>query len=293
MWVAVYERFRRFDVALIATKDQVDDATTKVGGILKSLNSAYTGVANHENGLIVGSWGKATQIVHTEDVDLLYVVPVATYQRFNGHQGNGQSALLQEVKGIVGATYPTTTMRGDGQVVVVAFNSLTIEVIPAVALQNGQYWICDTHGGGRWVATDPSAQVQALNAADNDSAGNTRRLIRMVKAWKHARNVPIKAFQLELLVTEFMTNYAYRTASYFWFDWFVRDFFAFLAGRGNGYVWVPGTYEMVALGNAWLPAAQRAATVSDLACRYEHIDLVESAGDEWQKIFGGLVPRVA
>lgn len=291
MWIAVRERFRRLDTALVATQDQIDDAATKVGGILACLNSAYYGASGFEHGRVVGSWGKSTQIVHTEDVDLLFEVPYATYTRFAAYQTNGQSALLQEVKGVIEATYSTTTMRGDGQVVVVAFNSLTVEVIPAVRLESAQFWICDTHDGGSWKLTDPTAQIAALNTADMGSAGNTRRLIRMIKAWKHVRNVPIKAFQIELLVTEFMAGYGNRENDFYWFDWFVRDFFAFLRGRANRFAWVPGTNELVFLGDAWLPATERAYSASLAACANEYVDLVAAAGDEWQKVFGATIDR--
>jgi hypothetical protein len=291
MWIGVTERFRRLDRRLLATQEQVDDARTKVGGILRALNTTYYGSPSEDHGHIVGSWGKRTQIVHTEDVDLLFVVPFATYQRFEQYQSNGQSALLQEVKGVVEGRYPNTAMRGDGQVVVVAFNSLTVEVIPAVALQGGDYWIPNTHSGGSWRKTDPVAQVGALNTADLNSANNTRPLIRLIKAWKYAKAVPLKSFQVELLVTEFMAGYEFRTADYYWYDWFLRDFFRFLAGRANGYVWVPGTYEMIALGDAWLPAAQRAYSAAYAACEYERDDFVSSAGDEWQKVFGPVIDR--
>lgn len=291
MWIAVTERFRRLDSALIATQDQINDAAMKVGSILKCLNAEYYGAPSYEHGRVVGSWGKNTQIVHTDDVDLLFEIPFATYLKFSAYQSNGQSALLQEVKCVIEARYPNTKMSGDGQVVAVAFNSLTVEVIPAVRLNGGQFWICDTHHGGRWNTTDPEAQVNALAVADADSVGNARRLIRIAKAWKHINDVPIKAFQLEILVVEFMSTYHDRYRDYFYYDWFVRDFFAFLWGRANGWVVVPGTQEFVSLGDAWRPAAARAHSASYAACDFERADLVSRAGDEWQKVFGSAIDR--
>lgn len=292
MWIAVTERFRQLDVALTATNDQVEDASTKVAGILACLNAGYYGASSQENGYVVGSWGKRTQIVYTEDVDLLFVVPQATYEKFAAYQSNGQSALLQEVKAVLEARYPNTVMRGDGQVVVVGFNTLTLEVIPAVSLTNGQYWICDTHNGGSWRTTDPRAQIYHLDVSDGVTNGNTRRLIRMIKSWKYANNVNIKAFQIELLVVEFMTNYKYSACSLFWYDWILRDFFSYLAGRKNGFVWIPGTSEISLLGDAWAPAADRASTAAIQACMYEYVDNVEAAGQLWQSIFGLSIPRV-
>src|SRR2546430_2133784 len=68
MWIAVTERFRRLDAALLATDAQVSDARVKIAGIVKCLNAAYySSESDVNNGVLVGSWGKQTQILHTED----------------------------------------------------------------------------------------------------------------------------------------------------------------------------------------------------------------------------------
>jgi hypothetical protein len=54
---------------------------------------------------------------------------------------NRQSALLQEVKGVLAETYPDTDMSGDGQVVLVRIGTYNVEVVSAFALTNGRYWI--------------------------------------------------------------------------------------------------------------------------------------------------------
>lgn len=292
MWVAVNERFRRLNAALLATEDQVADARTKVAGIVKCLNKHYYDLdSDVDHGRLVGSWGKGTQIVHTDDVDLLFELPFTSYLQFAAYVGNGQSALLQQVKGVIEARYPNTTMRGDGQVVVVAFNSLTVEVIPAFSAAGGQFQICDTNNGGSFKLTDPAAQVSELNTADVWKNGNARQIIRMVKAWKYVCNVPIKSFQIEILVPEFLNQSRWGDHSFFYYDWLIRDFFEFLVGKAHGFVWVPGTFELVSLGNGWVPAAQRAHTAAARACDHEYLDQIGEAGDEWQKIFGQTIQR--
>ena len=57
-------------------------------------------------------------------------------------------------------------MRGDGQVVVVKFDSFDVEVAPTFLLTNGRYWICNTHDGGSYKETDPWAEVRQLETAD-------------------------------------------------------------------------------------------------------------------------------
>ncbi|MGH1556987.1 SMODS domain-containing nucleotidyltransferase [Caulobacter segnis] len=292
MWIAVTERFRRLNEALVATDRQVGDARTKLAGLIRCLNAAYYNLASDvDHGRLVGSWAKQTQIVHTEDVDLLFQLPFETYLQFAAYVGNGQSALLQQVKGVIENRYPNTTMRGDGQVVVVAFNSLTVEVIPGFSAAGGQFQICDTHNGGSFKTTDPVAQEVALNTSDLLKNGNARQLVRMIKAWKYVCNVPIKSFQIEILVPEYLNQVAWGEYSFFYYDWLVRDFFAFLLGRANGLIWVPGTHELNYLGSAWEPAARRAYGAASAACVHERDDRVAEAGDEWQKIFGESIQR--
>lgn len=95
-------------------------------------------------------------------MDVYFLLPVAVYHRFQCHIWNRQSTLLQEVKNRLAITYHNTDMRGDGQVVVVNFGSYSVEVVPAFLLQNGRYWICNTHDGGFYKETDPWAEVNYI-----------------------------------------------------------------------------------------------------------------------------------
>jgi hypothetical protein len=61
---------------------------------------------------------------------------------------------------------------------------------------------------------------------------------------------------------------------------------------------MPMTAEIIHLGNAWLSKAQSAYARALKACDYERNDLGApandgAAGDEWQKIFGLMIPRTA
>lgn len=205
------------------TDDQILDGGTKSRGITSTLNRTYYG-HNDEfaNGFWVGSWGKTTQARPPRDIDLFFPLPVAVYQRVEALAGNKQSALLQEVKNVLHVTYPQTDMRGDGQVVVVNFNTIMVEVLPCFRLQDGRYYICDTNGGGSWTTANPVAEIAAIEVEDKASAGNLRHLVRMVKIWKRECNVPIKSYILETLATEFMAQCPWRFQSLFWYDWIVR-----------------------------------------------------------------------
>src|SRR3954462_7389601 len=100
-WIAVSERFEQFDQNLRLTTRQLADGQTKIAGVAGCLNSHYYGIVSYTaNALYVGSWGKGTMSRPPRDVDVLFVLPPEEHERFERYQGNRQSALLQEVKGV-------------------------------------------------------------------------------------------------------------------------------------------------------------------------------------------------
>jgi len=292
MWIGVRQRFRRFHQNLILSTDQIDDGFGKQFRVRQALERAYYGESSdHPPGFVVGSWGKGTAVAPPTDVDVFFILPVDVYRRFEAYNGNKQSALLQEVKNHLLATYSQTTMRGDGQVVTIRFNSIDVEVVPAFLYDDqGRYCMADTNDGGRWKLVDPKAEISLIDDEDRSANGNVRALAQMAKVWKRECNVPIKSYQIEILAAVFMSQYEYRGHDYFWYDWFFRDFFRFLCGVVNRNLTIPGTGERVNLGEAWLSRAESARDRAAKACVYERDDLTVSAGEEWQKIFGRRIP---
>lgn len=292
-WIAVTQRFEEFHRNLALTPSQSLDGQNKRGGVVSCLNRYYYGATSPtENSFYVASWGKATVTRPPRDIDVSFVLATEGYYRFQSRVGNRQSALLQEVKSVLTDSYPDTDMRGDGQVVMVRFGSYSVEVAPAFLLKNGQYWICNTNDGGSYKLTDPQAEVQSIEAIDHACNRNLRPLIRMVKAWQDNYSVGIKSFQLELLAADFIQQSPWRLNDFFYFDWLVRDFFAYLYHRSNTSVTVPGTLERILLGDEWQSRSATAYDRAEKACHYEKINFVEEAGEEWQKLFGQQIPRI-
>jgi hypothetical protein len=290
-WLFVRRRFERLLGSLQLLPDQLRDGETKYRGVVACLNRGYWGVSDETaHCLLAGSWGKGTRVRPPRDIDLLFQLPVDVYHRFQQRSGNRQSQLLQEVKGIIEVTYRATRMRGDGQVVVVPFNTYAIEVAPAFARQGGGYLICDTNDGGRYKWVDPEAELATLDASDCQHNGNVRKLAQIFKQWQRHCDVPIKSFQLEALVKEVLSTLAYGSRDEYWFDWLVRDVLAHMLSRANGYFTMPVTGEVILLGDAWLSKAQTAYDRALKACNYEYYDCDQAAGDEWQKIFGAMIP---
>ncbi len=283
-------RFKKLISNLCLTDAQKDDGQTKHSGVRKCLNLHYYNSSSEtSNSLLVGSWGKFTRIRPPRDIDVMFILPFSTYQRYESRPGNKQSQLLQEVKGVLSSTYTVTNMSADGQIVLVPFASYAIEVVPAF-LMNGNYWICDTNNGGRYKTTDPDAERAKISASKAIAGANTVHLIQMLKRWQEVCNVPLKSFWLELLAIEFLENWEYRAKSELYYDWMMRDFFKWLSLKGGHYIFAPGTYEIMNLGNSWVTKAESAYSRALNAIENESGGYTYLAGDEWQKIFGDFIP---
>lgn len=290
MWVGVIRRFGDFRRNLQLSDDEIERGHSRYNNITRALNRAYYdgGDGNSEWG---GSWRKRDAISPSADIDMYFHVPIEIFRRFESYQGNGQSALLNEVRNKLLVTYSQTQIRGDGQVIVIGFNDQpTIEVVPCCLSADGHLIIPNSNDGGSWIRTNPDAESRAIDYVDSDCNKNARPLIQMVKQWARHCNVPLKSFYIELLVCQFLPHCRWKQQSLYFYDWIVRDFFEFLVQQSNSFVIVPGTYEVISLGDAWVSRAETAHGRALKACEFEYIDDVISAGLEWQKIFGNKVP---
>ncbi|WP_457391315.1 SMODS domain-containing nucleotidyltransferase [Roseateles sp. P5_E1] len=295
-WIHVTKRFSTFLGNLELTASQEVDGWTKIYGVVSCLNSAYYGSNSQtDHAFLIGSWAKGTQVRPPRDVDLYFLLPVDVYHRFEKYAAgvNKQSALLQEVKAKLLASYPTSNIKGDGPVVLAGFTSYSVEVVPAFLYSDEErsYYVCDTKNGGSYMKTMPLHEVDAITAADGRTAGNARRLIRMLKAWQAWCSVPIKSFYLELLAIEFLDQCEWRGKGYFYYDWISRDFFKWVITKANTHLWAPGTYQMLWLGEAWKSRAESAYARAAKACEFERSNDMANAGDEWQKIYGNDIPK--
>jgi hypothetical protein len=101
-WVAVRQRFAQLNQNTSLTLLQKVDGRTKLSGVLNCLNQGYYDLPSGEaNSLLIGSWGKDLATRPPRDVDVYFVLPPDVYYRFQNRLGNVQSALLQEVRGVL------------------------------------------------------------------------------------------------------------------------------------------------------------------------------------------------
>lgn len=289
--LSVSERFKQFLDNITLSATQIEDGKAKRSSVCKVLNSKYwSSVSEVDNSFYVGSWGKYTRIRPPRDVDVLFKLPKSVYDRFQLRNGNKQSQLLQEVKEALKASFSKTDIRGDGPVIKVPFASYAVELVPAFPLTDGKYYIPITTNGGSYKEFDPDAEYQAVADSNKKTNENTRELIRMIKCWQSQCSVPLKSFWIEMLAVDFLSSWEHSGKSRVYYDWMVRDFLKYLVNKANSYLWVPGTYELIWIGDAWKSRAESARVRAVKACEYESDNDSIMAGIEWQKIFGDDMP---
>ncbi|MFB5663692.1 nucleotidyltransferase domain-containing protein [Alteribacillus sp. HJP-4] len=269
--------------------------TERCGKITKRLNIEYWDTeSSTSHSRYVGSYGRGTAIRGFSDVDLLMQLPDSIYDRYNKYLGNGQSALLQEVKKSISKTYSATDVGGDGQVVVVQFSdTMRFEVVPAFINKDGtSYTYPDSNNGGTWRKTYPVAEVEAINELNNKYNKNVKKLVRIMKAWRKTNSVPISGMLLETLVMNFLDGYSYKDKGYTYYDWMTRDFLKYLSERDpNQTYWrAKGSNVKVYRTGKFENKAKRGySNALEAISDDEKYPII--AYQTWRKIFGSYYPR--
>ncbi len=292
LWAHVIRHFEQFLGELELKVPERQDAEGKAERIARSLFAKYypNQAFNPSMSVKVGSYGKGTASRPHSDLDILFVLPREVYERVETLTGNKQSQLLQEVRRTLLGTFPNTEISADGQAVIAPFQTYNVDIVPAFRFISGtyigQYLIADTTDGGSWRYSHPVAEYNWLQQTDAATAGKVRHLIKMLKAWKRECNVEIKSISLEVLANVFVTHWEYRDKTIFYYDWMMRDFFAFLLNYVNGWVQPAGITERILLGDCWATKCRSAYNRALKACEYEYADKGFDASSEWQKVFG-------
>src|SRR2546430_159369 len=113
----------------------------------------------------------------------------------------------------------------------------------------------------------------------------------MMKCWQTFCNAPLKSFWIELLAVDFIGKWNHAGKSTLYYDWMVRDFLGYLAGLSSfASVMVPGTHEIIWIGDKWKSRAETAYSHAKVAVEHEAKERPYSAGEEWQKLFGTYIP---
>jgi hypothetical protein len=141
-------------------------------------------------------------------------------------------------------------------------------------------------GAAPWRHVHIEAHRRWLGHIDRISGNKARHLVRLVKAWRTAVDAPLSGFAIELLVCEFLSVWLYRRRSLLFYDWMIRDFFFWLAAQSGRSLPVPGTIEVLPIGDRWLAAAERAHVAARKAADLERDNDSVAALGCWREIFG-------
>lgn len=285
--------FETFNNSLRFSDETVETISYRYKRITKQLNTDFWNTDSETaHSLYVGSYGRDTDI-HVSDVDVLFQLPSSVYERINKYIGNGQSALLQEVRSSLQKTYATTHISGDGQVIKINFDDgVGFEIVPCFLNTNGSFTYPDTNNGGTWKITDPKPEIEALRKMNDECNGNLKPLCRMARSWKDTWSVPIGGLLIDTLAYNFLKDYTYRDRSYLYYDFMSRDFFTYLNNQpGSQEYWLAlGSSQKVnKKGNFQYKAVQcyniALGAIQSETDKYEY-----TAKSKWREIYGTKFP---
>jgi hypothetical protein len=245
-------------------------------------------------GRYVGSYGRNTANGRVSDIDMVFEMPWSIYNKYNEYKVNGQSALLQAVKNSIVKTYPSTELKGDGQIVLVRFSdNMKIEVLPVFKNTDGSYKYADSNNGGSWKTTNPVPEIEAISTGDSLTNNNLRPLCRMFRAWKYYCDVPIKGLLIDTLAYRFLTNWAFRDKSYLFYDWMSRDFFEYLKNQTKDQTtWnAIGSNQQITNTENFRYKATVAYNKTLEAIQLQEQDKEWSSKQKWIEIYGSRFPN--
>jgi hypothetical protein len=270
--------------------------STRYKNITKRLNTDYWNTTSDTaHSLYVGSYGRHTAIEGFSDLDMIFQLPYSEYVRYSNYSGNGQSALLQAVKKSIEKTYSTTSIRGDGQVILVPFNDgITFEVVLGFINKDDSFTYPDANNGGSWRTTNPKPEIAAIAARNNATNGNLIQLCRMMRAWKQKWDVRIGGLLIDTLAYQFIENWAHRDKSYLYYDFMSRDFFLWMANQDSEqeYWKAPGSGQYVYGKGLFQYKAKRCYNLALEAIEHETATPKRewSAKQKWREIYGTAFP---
>lgn len=274
--------------------DQRSSFSYRTARITKAVNASFRNIDNDTAyRFYVGSMGRSTAIPSVSDVDLLVELPASAYHKYNAYVGNKQSSFLSAVRTAIQTTYPTSSVSGDGQVVVISFNDkVTYEVLPAFLGNKGGYIFADSNNGGSWKTCWPKQEMMAFSDRNSACNKNLVELSRMARAWRDENNVPINGMLIDTLAYQFIGSWQYREKSYLYYDFMTRDFFNFLASQNSqkSYWLAPGSGSHVYRKGAFEYKARQAELRAIEAIVHQNLNEDWSAKQKYRAIYGNNFP---
>lgn len=237
---------------------------------------------------LTGSYSRSTMIspLSEADIDIFIVLDPKYYET------DGQANLLDKVKRALLKTYTKTPkISRNGQAVTITFTDFVVDVVPAFNRKGGGYLIPNSVQKA-WIATNPKTHVDVMIQENKNHNGDLVPIVKMIKGWNKNINNDFVSFYLELLAIKIFKNITisdFSSGMRFFFD----------KGRdGIKYK----VHDPVDYGGQ-INGLRNCKTVEDAVSRFETAynraikaeqyaknGNIESAVDEWKKIFGDYFP---
>lgn len=291
--MGVSEQFNGFCSNLVVTK--TDSISREYKAITKCLNRDFWNTESEFlHSLYFGSYGRNTAINGFSDLDMIFQLPYLEYEKYKKYSGNGQFALLEEIRSLLKKTYSATDIGADGNVIVVPFdNGITFEVVPAFINKDDSFTYPDSKYGGQWKVTNPKPEIKAIKSRDSICNGNLIPLCRMMHAWKINWSVPIGGILIDTLAYQFILDWQHNDNSYVYYDWMSRDFFEFMANQDSKrkYWKAPGSGQYVYGKGLFQYKAKRCYNISLKAIKLQDDNQEDrSSNQKWREIYGIKFP---
>ncbi len=280
------EQFKTFASNIRLTELQEQDAETKYKGVCKKLHDHYYDTQyNGATKLLFGSYKTKTNtrpLSADQDVDVIFKITEETFERFDNHENNGQSALLQEIKNILNEKYTTTDkISAWGKVVLVSFSDghHNIELLPGYEKEDGTFLIPNTENGGFWENFDPRLQIKNFQKRNQISNGLAAELTRIIKTWiQNTSTLNYKSYKVLTDVISFLKNDFIEGADYEEYYAVLKNFFDYLKRVCD---------------NNIINHVNTAYNRIIKAIEYMDENKPKEASEELIKIFGNQFPKVA
>ena len=293
--MGVAENFKAFRANYLIPATTVGSISYRYKRITKQLNKDFWNTESETaHSLYVGSYGRDTAANGVSDLDVAFTLPNAVYHKYNAYTGNGQSALLQEVRKSIERTYANSYVGGDGQVVALNFtDGIRFEILPVFVNDKNTFTFADSNGGGSWKTCDPRAEMNAFSARDSVTAnGNLKAIGRMARIWRDKHTVPMSGMLIDTLAYQFIADWAHRDKSYLYHDFLVRDFLLYLSkiDISQTYWRAPGSGSFVSKKGNFQTKAKASYELAVSAINHETNKYPATARNKWREIFGSTYP---
>ncbi|WP_043281933.1 nucleotide-binding domain-containing protein [Burkholderia multivorans] len=186
--------------------------------------------------------------------------------------------------------YPSTEIKGDGQVVVVQFQKFKVEVLPAFYRKDtNDYLHPDTNNGGSWKVTYPQQEMDAMREMNERTNRNFRHACKMLRSWKNEHGAPMSGILIDTLCYRFFEGCKdFNEKSYGAYPELVAALFTYLEGLEQKDYWrAPGSQAHIASKGNFHRKAKKAAQTC-IQARDEKD--ARKRAKLWREVFGRDFP---